>query len=344
MPDCEVALAAGSGGWLSCIGVAILGKDARRRDASTRSSTSRSGRSRSRVPTTSTRRTGRPRAEGRLLIQECPKCGHRQWYPRALCTACGADPEWLECSGRGTVHTFTSSASRGCAPFQDELPYVIAMVELDEGPLMFGNVTDCDSRRRVRSACRSRCGSPRRRRHRHPELAARDDLTARPRGRRRGLRPAGYRRVLVARLEGAIMRKVVSSLAAAALAAGLLMAVARSSRCVGPREDDPVLQGREEHRRDQRWATRSPRRARPRASSSSRSSKRPRRATSRSRWRRSWAPTRRSPTARARSDAFANTAFVKAIANFGLAAGKCVISDLPNITLPKLPDIHLPGQ
>jgi hypothetical protein len=43
-------------------------------------------------------------------------------------------------------------------------------------------------------------------------------------------------------------------------------------------------------------------------------------------------------------DAFANSAFVKAIATFGLAAGKCVISDLPNITLPKLPDIHLPGQ
>ena len=82
-------------------------------------------------------------AEGRLLIQECPKCGHRQWYPRALCTACGADPEWLECSGRGTVHTFTIIRQMGMRPFRDELPYAIAMVEIDEGPLVFGNVADC---------------------------------------------------------------------------------------------------------------------------------------------------------------------------------------------------------
>jgi uncharacterized OB-fold protein len=82
-------------------------------------------------------------AEGRLLIQQCPVCGHRQWYPRALCTACGADPEWLECSGRGQVHTFTVVRQMGMAPFRDELPYAIAMVELEEGPMVYGNVTGC---------------------------------------------------------------------------------------------------------------------------------------------------------------------------------------------------------
>jgi hypothetical protein len=82
--------------------------------------------------------------EGRLLIQQCPHCGHRQFYPRALCTACGDTPEWLECSGRGTVHTFTVIRQMGMRPFRDELPYVVAMVELEEGPLMMGNVTDCD--------------------------------------------------------------------------------------------------------------------------------------------------------------------------------------------------------
>ncbi|MEX2254496.1 MAG: Zn-ribbon domain-containing OB-fold protein [Acidimicrobiia bacterium] len=84
-------------------------------------------------------------SEGRLLIQECPKCGHRQWYPRALCTACSADTEWLECSGRGTVHTFTVIRQMGMRPFRDELPYVVGMIELDEGPMIFGNVTDCDA-------------------------------------------------------------------------------------------------------------------------------------------------------------------------------------------------------
>jgi uncharacterized protein len=82
--------------------------------------------------------------EGRLLIQQCPHCGHRQFYPRALCTSCAGEPEWLECTGRGTVHTFTIIRQMGMRPFRNELPYVVAMIELDEGPLIMGNVTDCD--------------------------------------------------------------------------------------------------------------------------------------------------------------------------------------------------------
>ena len=83
-------------------------------------------------------------SEGRLLIQECTKCKHRQWYPRAMCTECAADTTWLQCSGRGTVHTFTVVRQYGARPFRDELPYVIAMVDLEEGPRIFGSVTDCD--------------------------------------------------------------------------------------------------------------------------------------------------------------------------------------------------------
>jgi uncharacterized OB-fold protein len=82
--------------------------------------------------------------EGRLLYQECPACNHRQFYPRAVCTACGADPEWAEASGRGVVHTYTVVRQYGAPPFRDELPYVVAMIELEEGVRMLGNVTDCD--------------------------------------------------------------------------------------------------------------------------------------------------------------------------------------------------------
>lgn len=82
--------------------------------------------------------------EGRLLVQECPECGQRQFYPRALCTKCGGTPTWLECSGRGVVHTFTVIRQMGMRPFRDELPYVVAMVEIEEGPLILGNVTGCD--------------------------------------------------------------------------------------------------------------------------------------------------------------------------------------------------------
>ena len=72
-------------------------------------------------------------------------CGWRgrQFYPRALCTVCGADPEWERASGRGTVHTFTVIRQNYAKPFRDELPYVVAMIELAEGPMMMSNVTDC---------------------------------------------------------------------------------------------------------------------------------------------------------------------------------------------------------
>ena len=83
-------------------------------------------------------------ARGELVIQECPECGHRQFYPRTVCTDCGADPGWLTCSGRGAVHTFTVIRQNHAKPFRDELPYVVAVVELDEGPRMMGNVTGCE--------------------------------------------------------------------------------------------------------------------------------------------------------------------------------------------------------
>ena len=83
-------------------------------------------------------------AEGKVLYQECPACSHRQFYPRAMCTNCAADPEWREASGRGTVHTFTVIRQNWAPPFADELPYVVAMVELAEGVKMMTNITDCD--------------------------------------------------------------------------------------------------------------------------------------------------------------------------------------------------------
>lgn len=82
-------------------------------------------------------------AGGKLLVQKCPHCEHAQFYPRALCTACGADPEWLEAAGTGKVHTFTVIRQNGMKPFVADVPYVVAIIELPEGVKMMGNVTDC---------------------------------------------------------------------------------------------------------------------------------------------------------------------------------------------------------
>ncbi len=83
-------------------------------------------------------------ARGEILYQECPECGHRQFYPRACCTACGADTDWKQACGRGTVYTFTVIRQNWAEPFSAILPYVVAMVELEEGPRMMTNLTHCD--------------------------------------------------------------------------------------------------------------------------------------------------------------------------------------------------------
>jgi len=82
-------------------------------------------------------------ARGELQYQRCADCGHAQFYPRAVCTACGASPGWATASGRGTVYTFTVVRQNFLPPFKDELPYVVAMVELEEGVRMMTNITGC---------------------------------------------------------------------------------------------------------------------------------------------------------------------------------------------------------
>ena len=61
-----------------------------------------------------------------------------------MCTQCAGDVDWLECSGNGEIHAFTVIRQMGMKPFREELPYVIAMVQLAEGPLIYGNVTDIE--------------------------------------------------------------------------------------------------------------------------------------------------------------------------------------------------------
>jgi len=78
-----------------------------------------------------------------LLVQECLECGHRQFYPRSICTVCGAVPGWMTSEGKGVVHTFTVVRQTGAYPFNQWTPYAIAVVELDEGPRMMGGVIGC---------------------------------------------------------------------------------------------------------------------------------------------------------------------------------------------------------
>jgi uncharacterized OB-fold protein len=82
--------------------------------------------------------------DGTLVIQECAACGHRQLYGRSLCVVCGGPVAWVPASGRGVVYSFTIIRQHHARPFRDMLPYVVALVDLDEGPRVMTNVVGCD--------------------------------------------------------------------------------------------------------------------------------------------------------------------------------------------------------
>ena len=75
-----------------------------------------------------------------LSLQRCRACSTYVFYPRAACPRClSADLEWRRVSGRGRLHTFTV-VHRGARNFPLPTPYVIAIVELDEGPRLMTNL------------------------------------------------------------------------------------------------------------------------------------------------------------------------------------------------------------
>ncbi len=79
-----------------------------------------------------------------LYVQRCRDCSRLRYYPRALCPAClSDDTEWVRCSGRGTVYTFTATYQNQAPGFRDEVPYVLAYVELAEGVRVLTNIVGC---------------------------------------------------------------------------------------------------------------------------------------------------------------------------------------------------------
>lgn len=85
-------------------------------------------------------------SEARLLVRQCEDCQSLIWYPRAMCPECSsARTSWLQVSGRGHIYSYTVN-HRGEGPYQGREPYVLAYVELDEGPRMMTNIVQADGR------------------------------------------------------------------------------------------------------------------------------------------------------------------------------------------------------
>lgn len=84
-------------------------------------------------------------ALGELRLQRCRACATAFFYPRTSCPRCGTtDVVWERASGRGRLHTYVIS-HRAAPGYEDEVPYAIAVVELDEGPRMMSNIVGIDN-------------------------------------------------------------------------------------------------------------------------------------------------------------------------------------------------------
>jgi uncharacterized OB-fold protein len=80
--------------------------------------------------------------QGRLALQKCRPCGHFRWTPQILCTRClSEDFTWEDVSGEGVIYSFTIVHRPPLPAFTP--PYVLAVVQLAEGPLMLTRLVDC---------------------------------------------------------------------------------------------------------------------------------------------------------------------------------------------------------
>ncbi|TFH35153.1 MAG: Zn-ribbon domain-containing OB-fold protein [Anaerolineales bacterium] len=81
-----------------------------------------------------------------LVGEECPNCAHKIFPPRDLCPDCGEEAKSLfKFSGRGEVYSYTTlyDAPEGHG---DQAPYTVAIVKLEEGPLVTAQLTDLEQR------------------------------------------------------------------------------------------------------------------------------------------------------------------------------------------------------
>ena len=81
-----------------------------------------------------------------LQLPYCKSCQAFFFYPRKFCPKCFAwDIEWRKCSGKGRLYTY-SIQNRPQAPgFQNDEPYITAIVQLEEGPRLMTNLIDIEA-------------------------------------------------------------------------------------------------------------------------------------------------------------------------------------------------------
>jgi len=94
------------------------------------------------IPTQDTKEYWEGCKRHQLLVQKCRNCGTLRFYPRPMCPNCNSmDSEWVKARGKGRVYSWTIAVQQFHPTF--EVPYIIAIVELEEGVRMTTNIIDC---------------------------------------------------------------------------------------------------------------------------------------------------------------------------------------------------------
>lgn len=85
-------------------------------------------------------------SEGRLMLPWCTECKRPHFYPRTFCPHCEATAiEWKQASGKGRVYTFAVVRQPIERAFAELVPYIIAIVDLEEGVRMLSHVTSIEA-------------------------------------------------------------------------------------------------------------------------------------------------------------------------------------------------------
>ena len=82
--------------------------------------------------------------ERELRVQKCGACGHLRFPPAVVCPRClSLEREWVKTAGMGKVHTFIVVHRPQHPAFFEDVPYNVAIVELDEGPRLHTRIVGC---------------------------------------------------------------------------------------------------------------------------------------------------------------------------------------------------------
>lgn len=84
-------------------------------------------------------------AQERFLVPHCEDCRAPRWPPGPMCPVCrSTQVRWVESSGRGRVYSWVVVDHPPHPDLADEVPYAVALVDLEEGVRVVGNVSGCE--------------------------------------------------------------------------------------------------------------------------------------------------------------------------------------------------------